>query len=71
MTPKEKSIEIVEKYVDIQSELEETTQFYWGYAVKCALISVNELINDTNSSSPFEVERLVFWSEVKQEIEKL
>lgn len=36
---------------------------------QCALIAVDEILNDTDASSPFEVERLKFWQEVKQEIE--
>ena len=43
MTPKEKAIELVEKYVDIQNELDETTTFYWGFAQKCALILAKEI----------------------------
>ena len=74
MTAKEKAIELVEKYIDIQSELEETTQFYWGYAQKCALMAVDEILNlmiktydwDENTNG-----NIHFWQEVKEEIEKL
>jgi hypothetical protein len=72
MTPKEKAQEIIEKYIYIQSELEETTQFYLSYAVKCALIAVNEILDlgyVPNEKSTFNVYK--FYSEVKLEIELL
>lgn len=67
MTPKEKAEELIEKYVDIQSELEETTSFYWGYAKKCALIAVEEILDlGYTSKSDFRVYE--FYSKVKLEI---
>ena len=68
MTPKEKAKELVRKFDELlPCEGTTTAQAPMDYA----LITVDELINDINVSSPFEVERLVFWNEVKQEIEKL
>jgi len=67
VAPKEKAIELVEKYVDIQTELEETTQFYWGYAVKCALIAVDEILKlYCHLTDEFK-----YWQEVRLEISKL
>jgi hypothetical protein len=40
-------------------------------AKQCALIAVNEILQDCDASSPFEVERIKYWQEVKNEIEKL
>jgi hypothetical protein len=40
-------------------------------AKQCALMAVNELLNDCNVSSPFEEVRIKYWQEVKKEIEKL
>ena len=40
-------------------------------ARKCALILVEEIINDIDATSPFEIERLDYWQKVKSEIEKL
>lgn len=60
MTPKEKAIELVNKYL----------QIYDGRVIQakqCALISVDELIYETQ----FEVPniRQKYWKEVKQELE--
>jgi hypothetical protein len=66
-TPKEKASEMVEKYVDIQAELEETTQFYWGYAVKCALIAVDEILKLYYHLT----DEFKYWQEVRLEISKL
>lgn len=40
-------------------------------AKDCALICVDEIIKDWEASSVFEVDRVKFWNEVKNEIEKL
>jgi hypothetical protein len=65
MTPKEKAIELVDKY-------------YWtfgdGYLgqqhIQCALIAVEEILNAIEGI--FETfEERKYWQEVKQEIQKL
>ena len=38
-------------------------------AKKCALVAVDELINDCDASSPFEVARLEYWKGVKTALE--
>ena len=64
MTPKEKAIELVEKYYHLFSvELENTIDY--REAKKCALIAVDEI-----SYNCYEVMR-PFWEEVKHEIELL
>ena len=60
MTPREKTKELVEKYVQYTP-----VEFEYEYAKKCALIAVDEIL----SLVPL-VDR-DFWQEVKQEIEKL
>ena len=66
MTPKEKAGELVERYSGITREYEEG----YGYSPNienakiCALIAVDEIINDVELYS-------TYWQEVKQEIEKL
>lgn len=81
MTPKEKAKEIVHKmYGD---ELDYMTE---GQAKQCALIAVDELImeiynidhqhraiynSETGYYSYSDSKELIFWKEVKQEIEKL
>jgi len=68
MTPKEKAIELVNKYLRI----------YDGrvlQAKQCSLIAVDELINHSMPSSEFggyvQSYTIEYWEEVKQEIEKL
>jgi hypothetical protein len=69
MLPKNKAKELIEKYVDIQSDLEETTSFDWEYAIKCALIAVGEIIE--SHSDNIVINELYYWQEVRKEIEKL
>ena len=63
MTPKEKAIELVDKYLDLDFEI------YFEDATQCALTAVDELIyshsQDTTDNQYY------FWENVKQEIEKL
>lgn len=68
MTPKEKATALVDKYYEDDLMWEDLSYIQ---AKKCALIAVEEIINDTDASSPFETQRLIFWNEVKSEIEKL
>jgi hypothetical protein len=79
MTPKEKAIELVYKFLRV----EDNTTFYWcGYfderlkdddvlphAKQCALIAVDEIINTYHS--PMDDEQIEEWQQVKQEIELL
>jgi len=83
MTPKEKAIELVDKYYHLFSvKLENTICVY--EAKHCALIAVDELISTEYKTVSKLLEvieknriRLVislnkdYWQEVKQEIEKL
>lgn len=68
MTPKEKAIELHNKYC-YAIRTEETNSEYWTnviYAKNCALICINEMIRicyDHNMAS--------YYGEVKQEILKL
>lgn len=71
MTPKEKAVELVNKYL----------QVYNGrvpQAKQCALIAVDELIKHTISVNtlPYNLQSIdedvqEYWQEVKPEIEKL
>jgi hypothetical protein len=65
MTPKEKAIELVDKY-----------KFYLGNeqenikeAKDCALIAVDEILNIKSVDKDYDLSN--YWLEVKQEIEKL
>ena len=68
MTPKEKAKELVDKYTQYVTEINE-----YEYAKKCALIAVDEILE---ALPPFEyglefVAKIEFWNNVKQEIKKL
>jgi hypothetical protein len=68
MTPKEKAKELVERFTFICKEC----NYDWN-AKQCALIAVDEIINDDWYINTFEdlISRKTYWKEVKQEIEKL
>ena len=69
MIPKEKAKELVDRFYEIQLKSK-------GYASvvlakQCALICVDEIIEDA-THDPFNAKtRIEYWQEVKQEIEKL
>lgn len=66
MTPKEKANEIVNKYWDLNLGL--------SICYQCALIVVDEILNEYksyNQSAIIYDDALIYWQEVKQEIENL
>ena len=71
MTPKEKALELVDKYMNIRNvKLSDYSIIYLPTAKQCALIAVDEIIealknNAANSAS------WLYYEEVKQEIKKL
>jgi len=68
MTPKEKAEEIYDKCLNKIQGLEGIV--WWESAKQCALITVDEILN--NDYPPFEFESdFMYWNEVKQELEKL
>ena len=69
MKAKEKAIELVDRY----SELGIGHPTYLLLAKQCVLISVDEIIEEVREycDDNFHQDRLVYWEEVKQEIEKL
>lgn len=70
MTPKEKAEELYNQFYGQtptrmdELQIEEDKRF----AKQCALIAVEELINDCDATSPFEEQRLKFWNDVKLEL---
>jgi hypothetical protein len=72
-TPKEKAEELVGKYMSLlEYELPATWHVY--LIKKCALIAVDEMLNEYPSQCPkdsYEMERHIFWNQVKQGLEKL
>ena len=76
MKPKEKAIELVDKYININKvKLSDYSVIYTPTAKQCALIAVDELIEHLQPSSDFggeiNIYTIEYWQEVKQEILKL
>ena len=72
MTAKEKAAYLAEKYWD---DVLIDTDFSWGRSKKCALIAVDEIINELRNQGDefqnYEIYIKEYWQEVKKEIEKL
>jgi Mg2+/Co2+ transporter CorC len=68
MTPKEKALELWEKYFRLNYDWDGATKDEW--AKEGALIAVDEILNVIIGSYDYELENK-YWQEVKQEIEKL
>lgn len=75
MTPKEKSIELVNKFLRYVPAEEE---YEFPYAKQCALIAVDTTINTLNHDirdldvrGSVLLDLIKYWREVKQEIENL
>jgi hypothetical protein len=72
-SPKEKSKELLNKFAS-----EKTPEGYKMFQTldeskRCALIAVDEILNEFPSQCPgdsYEMERHLYWQEVKTEIEK-
>ena len=74
MTPKEKAIELVDRFFDEALPDAVENDFHTG--VLCALIAVDEIIPIVGSyedalSASQKSDELTYWEEVKQEIKKL
>ena len=66
MNPKEKAAYLVVKYMSkvVSKQV----------AIECALVAVDELLNEYHGPCPegsYEMERYLYFAEVKQEIEKI
>ena len=73
MTPKDKAIELLSKFLDEQNHTEELSE-----AKQCSLICVDEILSSNpcmeskDRGCNFEwTDNTYYWEEVKQEIEKL
>lgn len=62
MTPQDKAVELVDKFARIDGYVDSIDLSKCEFEKKCALIVVNELIEETD---------YYFWTEVKKEIERL
>jgi len=71
MTPQEKAKWLVLKYLRINNNTKEWFNIH--IAKQCALITVDEMLNDDwyIATAEDSIERNKYWNEVKQELEKL
>lgn len=67
MTPKEKAKELFNRFYEIEPVEPIYIGMDRGQAKQCALICVDEIINNDYGSRS----DMIFWQEVKQEIEEL
>lgn len=65
MTPKEKALELIDRFRNHVDDCSYTSDYAGENAKKCALISLEYIIS-CNS----EKEHLISWREVKKEVEK-
>ena len=75
MTPKEKAVELVDKYF-IACHKSSDLELSWKVCKQCALIAVDEVLQyDINAKceSQFVIQERIeeYWKQVKTEIEKL
>tara|TARA_R110000782_G_scaffold257430_1_gene346703 strand:- start:33 stop:245 length:213 start_codon:yes stop_codon:yes gene_type:complete len=70
MNPKEKAKELLDKFynIDLDSEMCDDFTMKIFYAQRCALICVNEVIDDRSKRGQIN---FTYWKEVKKEINKL
>jgi hypothetical protein len=76
MTPKEKAEELVNRFVEHTNVYNEVWgfEYYIDSAKQRALIAVDEMLIEYSSQCPkdsYEMERHLYWNEVKKEIENL
>ena len=77
MIPKEKAIELVDKFenivpmIDGYYSYQEMIEEHFNKSKQCALISVDELIIEKNKWENGSFYTSKYWDYVKQEIEKL
>ena len=70
MTPKEKAWELYHKYRTLEGKFGEKVLYNYE-AKECALIAVDEIINDNPNIYDSDRLNYKYWNEVKQEINKI
>lgn len=68
MTPKEKATELISK---MYNHFEDDDAIAYSTAKHCALIAVDEILNIEWDEFEMSGNEVMYWQEVKQEIEKL
>jgi hypothetical protein len=67
-TPREKARKLVQKIHELDLDRDDYNGITWSMAKQCALIAVDEILDVLNVIDNFE---MIYWEQVKQEIEKL
>lgn len=73
MTPEEKALELFNKMYNVDCN-DDADSMQYSHAKKCALIAVDEIINELIELSNGEftfIHKVEYWNQVKHEIEKL
>jgi hypothetical protein len=65
MTPKEKAENLIDRYLMVRNEFNET--LYFSEAKHCALVTVDEILSVIWNNQ----QDVDYWQQVKQEIENL
>jgi hypothetical protein len=71
MIEKDKAIELVSKYMMVDTHDEDHFIIRQQRGKKCALIAIDEILEIVKSDDSALIVELPYWQEVKQEIEKL
>jgi hypothetical protein len=73
MTPKEKAQELYFKFYSKIPSIQDEGQMQDEASKQCALIAVDEMLEEIKDSADKEIVvlRIIYWEKVKQEIEKL
>ncbi|MEY2869459.1 MAG: hypothetical protein RIR01_1950 [Bacteroidota bacterium] len=78
MTPKEKAIELADKYFPIVGDIDRmkcnSPRIYMGFVVQCALIAVDLHLEELSKMKLIFSDREIhckYWQEVKNEINQL
>ena len=71
MTPKEKANELIEEYLSLNDNFNKPIVTDEQDSVKCAIIAVDEIIDELKREPYANYERIVFWQSVKNELELL
>jgi len=73
MSPKEKADELVKKMYEVRSGSVSMITYY--FATQCALVAVDEMLEELDhlafDDHDYGTSKMMYWMEVKQEINKL
>ena len=71
MTPKEKANELIEEYLSLNDNFNKPIVTDEQDAVKCAIIAVDEILDELKRNPHYIYKRIEFWQAVKSQLEIL